>query len=113
MKFVLAVILFFAVIVQLSVALKPYVTTCSTCKGDICALYVVDKQTDSYHYPCYQGTPDAVARLDDYSNPKGGYTFWCSDCKSLGYADYWKNDPVYKTVELWVNEEKNLRGKDQ
>ncbi len=53
-------------------------------------------------FPCYQGAPsDATKCYNTDPLFKTGTTWSCGNCTSFGYLTYLKNDPVYKSMELW------------
>ena len=82
---------------------KAPVTTSSSeavvCGGcsDTCVLVPT---TDKY--PCYQGTPtDTAACFATDPLLSEGTTWHCGECKDFGFPKFVRNDPIYKTMELW------------
>ena len=72
-------------------------TVCSGCTGQ-CSLIPPDTSKN----PCYQGAPEdaAVCYRRDPMMPKGT-TWFCGICSDIGFPKYWRNDPVFTTIELW------------
>jgi hypothetical protein len=71
-------------------------TVCD-CSGE-CALV---PPSDSKN-PCYQGAADDAAKCFNTDPLLAKGTTWsCETCAKLGYPDYLRNDPIYRSMGLW------------
>jgi len=53
--------------------------------------------------PCYQGSPsDAVDCWNTDPFLTKQTTWKCSTCAEEGFAHFFRNDPIYKNMELWI-----------
>lgn len=71
---------------------------CLDCADDVCALLPPSGSS----FPCYQGT-DRDANVCYNTDPllPDGSTYVCGTCAAAGYPTYLRNDPIYKSMELW------------
>ena len=71
-----------------------------SCSADLCS--IVPPSGSSF--PCYQGTIEDATfcyNTDPLLNPQSAWS--CSSCADEGYPSYLQNDPLYKSMELWVS----------
>ena len=73
---------------------------CGCLDSDLCSL--VPPDGSSGKFPCYQGTQkDATSCFKTDPALANGTTWSCSTCSELGFPNYLRNDPLYKSMELW------------
>lgn len=72
---------------------------CTCLRDSFCSLL----PPKDVNYPCYQGPlKDAVKCFETDPLLKENTTWACGNCTKYGYPDYKSNDPIYKTMELWL-----------
>jgi hypothetical protein len=79
-------------------------TAVCTCPEDVCSLI----PPLGSQLPCYEGSNEDASkcfRSDPLLSPG---TIWvCGSCEALGFPVYLRNDPIYKTMELWAEADKD------
>ena len=71
---------------------------CGDCSEDLCSIL----PPAGTKFPCYQGTvadANKCFATDPLLNPNS--TVSCNSCSVEGYKTYLRNDPIYKSMELW------------
>lgn len=71
---------------------------CNRCTSDVCSI-VAPQGVD---FPCYQGTI-ADTNMCFATDPllAANSTTVCASCTSIGYPQFLRNDPVYRSMQLW------------
>jgi hypothetical protein len=74
-------------------------TACNRCTDNVCAIL----PPGGSQFPCYQGNNEDT-KFCFNTDPllPDGVKWVCGECAEFGYPTYLQNDPIYKSMELWV-----------